>query len=157
MAKRKKSKKKARPGVGAQASVLAKFIHPKGVISSDGRVKVVLTGREDKKVNRKQQTVYTFTTDAAPDRDDLYAVKSHFKVEKEGGSREELFDPLSEGDDDDADDDVIDPLKEPKEKWRKSKAKKMLYDDVKNGLVPLEAKDSEGNTIMASCTTTACP
>ena len=32
--------------------------------------------------------------------------------------------------------------------WRESKARKILYDDIMNGLVPLHAKDSNGKSTM---------
>jgi len=37
---------------------------------------------------------------------------------------------------------------EPKIKWKKSKAKQLLYTDLKEGLVPLEAKDEHGKSTM---------
>lgn len=39
-------------------------------------------------------------------------------------------------------------FKEPKIKWKKSKAKSLLYKDIKEGRVPLEAKDENGKTQM---------
>jgi hypothetical protein len=39
-------------------------------------------------------------------------------------------------------------FKEPKIKWTKSKARALLYQDIKEGLVPLHAKDKDGKTTM---------
>jgi hypothetical protein len=38
--------------------------------------------------------------------------------------------------------------KEPTIKWRHSKAKRLLYQDILNGIVPLESEDEEGNPTM---------
>ena len=38
---------------------------------------------------------------------------------------------------------------EPKIKWKKSKARALLYRDLVDGRVPLDTKDSQGNTLMS--------
>lgn len=43
---------------------------------------------------------------------------------------------------------AADAANEPKTKWKKSKAKQLLYTDLKEGLVPLEAKDENGKSTM---------
>jgi hypothetical protein len=42
----------------------------------------------------------------------------------------------------------MEAFKEPKIKWKKSKAQALLYQDIKEGLVPLHAKDKNGKTTM---------
>lgn len=44
------------------------------------------------------------------------------------------------------------PFNEPKIKWRDSKAKNLLYDDVRKGVIPLKAKDQNGKSTMTLTT-----
>ena len=140
-----KKKKVLRPGIGAKATVLARYVHPKGCLGVDSstRISVELKGQERRKVSKPNQAVFIFTTTTATNNssDDLYAVQSHFTITKEG-PEEGVFDPAEIGE-------------EPKQKafqeegkWAKSKAKRLLYDDIMNGTVPLEAKDANGKTTM---------
>jgi hypothetical protein len=75
-----------------------------------------------------------------------HAVKTHFKITEEG-KKEDLFDPP--GPDEEEEVDVRGPFREPKIKWRKSKAKQLLYEAIMDGVVPLEAKDEHGNMTMS--------
>ena len=117
-----KKKKTLRPGVGAKATILTRFIHPRiENLDKQHRSEVVLVAREERNVNRKQQTCYTFSL--VNDDSNLihHAVKTHFKIIKEG-TKEELFDPPGP-DAEEEEEEENEPFKEPKIKWRKSKAK----------------------------------
>jgi hypothetical protein len=135
-----------RPGVGAKASILTRFIHPR-IEDADKqhRSEVCLVSREERNINRKQQTCFTFTLINDDSGIVYHAVKTHFKILKEG-KKEELFDPP--GPNDDEEEQRGGPFKEPKIKWRKSKAKQLLYEAIIDGAVPLEAKDENGNVRM---------
>ena len=126
-------KKKLRPGAGAKASLLTRFIHPKQNNSDkQHRSEVILTSREARNVNRKQQQCYTFVLAGV----ECHAVASHFKVLEEG-KREDLFDDPGPEEEEYPEESPY--FKEPKTKWRNSKAKRLLYAALMEGIVPMEA------------------
>ncbi|MEL7338866.1 MAG: hypothetical protein AAGM67_00165 [Bacteroidota bacterium] len=129
--------KKKRPGVGAQASILTRFIHPRqNNNDKQHRSIVVLTGRQNFLVNKKDQVCFTFAFEDVQ----CHAVARHFTIMVEG-LRQDLFDrPERE--------DEQDQFKEPKIKWRKSMAKRILYGMLLDGVVPMEEKDEYGNETM---------
>jgi hypothetical protein len=114
-------------GPGAQATVLPRFVYPKGAIAGAGkeRITVTLIGSEKRTINKKEQDIFTFTSELAPSNAELFAIARYVKVVHEGSTFFNVPDKK---------------LKEPKS-WRNSRAKRLLYDDVKNAVVPLEAKD----------------
>ena len=94
---------KLRHGVGANCTVLTKFIHP----SEHARTKhanlekghqtlVIITGEQYMKVRRKDQKCYTFRSDDYPNRV-LHAVKRYVNVVTEGPP-ETLFNQLTVND-----------------------------------------------------------
>ena len=128
---RKKKTKKIQPGAGAKATILTKCIHPKqNNPDKQHRSNVVLVSREEKMVNRKQQVCFTFTVDGLDDN--LYAVKKHFVLVEEG-PKDDLFDESGPDDDRTDTENVVE-----KGKWRKSKAKKLLYQLLMDGTIPME-------------------
>jgi hypothetical protein len=81
--------RKKRPGVGAKASLLTRFVHPKqNNPDKSHRLDVILISREALLVNRKEQVCFTFILN----RVCCHAVQSHFRLEEEG-KRGDLFDP----------------------------------------------------------------
>ena len=130
------SKNKLYAGTGAICSILTRFIHPKlHNPDKDHRSIVKLISKEEKTVNRKRQVCYTFKI-VCDNNTEYCAVKKHFKIEKEG-NRDDFFETpprqLESA-----------TFKEPKTKWRKSQAKKILYELIRDGTVPLHATDSNG-------------
>ena len=128
-------KKKLYFGVGATCTILTRFIHPKqSVEDKSHRSTVVVTGQEVKKVNRKQQTCLLFQLDGI----DCYAVKNHFIVTEEG-DMDDFFDI----------DDVEKAKSERAEfvesttKWKKSDAKKILWNDLLEGRIPSAVDSTE--------------
>ncbi|KAG7350069.1 hypothetical protein IV203_012666 [Nitzschia inconspicua] len=130
---------KLRPGVGCKATILTKFIHPKqSNIDASHRSTVVLLSNEKKTVGRKSEECYTFRFVDGNNSDIFYAVKTHFKIVEEGRN-EDFFDSVSAGE--------IrvearsKTFKEPKMKWRKSKAKRILYNALLEGIIPVDDKN----------------
>jgi hypothetical protein len=128
--------KKKRAGKGAICTVITRFIHPKQLEVPDPkhRSKVVLIACEEIVVNRKPQLCYTFTLKGATDGTIFHAVKKHCIVEREG-KKEDLFEAPER-------DLEQDSFEEPKTKWKKSKAKQVLYDLLMEGTVPLDLEDT---------------
>ena len=84
---------KLRFGVGAECSVLTRFIHPSAVIRAKypnlekaHRTSVILIGEESTTVRRKSQDCFTFRSGDF-ENEILYAVKKHLKVIKEGSPK----------------------------------------------------------------------
>jgi hypothetical protein len=128
MARKKKTK---RPGAGAKANILTKFIHPKqNNQDKQHRSNVVLVSREEKIVNRKQHVCFTFTINGSADI--LYSVTKHFVLVEEG-AKDDLFNTPGPDDDRTVAENVV-----AKGKWRKSKAKKMLYQLLIDGTIPMD-------------------
>jgi hypothetical protein len=118
------AKYKPRAGVGAKARILTKMIYPRRTASDPkAETNVVLVAEEEKTINKKKQPCITFTVEG---EDGLcYAIKRYVHVYEEGDT---VFDPSLPG------------PKEKKEKlpkWRKSKAKKLLYEFLMDGTIPM--------------------
>lgn len=126
-------KRKLFAGNGAKCTILTKFIHPKQTEQQGHRTSCTLTGKERKKVNKKQQWCYLFVDDNGVS---CHAVKSHFIVVEEGESffdAEEAQQAIAEHEANTASE-----FKEPKIKWRKSEARKLLERYLIEGLIPIE-------------------
>lgn len=138
--------KKLYPGVGARCTILTRFIHPRvHPLSDQGadknhRTEVELISAITEKVNKKQQQCFQFRF--LDETEGLgYAVKTHFVVMSEG-NRANFFNPddieASKNEEKEAN------FKEPKIKWRNSKAKKILQKAVVDGDVSEEATGVAG-------------
>jgi hypothetical protein len=122
--------KKLCAGVGAKCSVITKFVHPKKTGLEDGhRTTCILKEMRAFRVNRKEQQCYVFEENNIQ----YHAVMRYFKVLEEG-EEEGFFFPaeaearkIKEGNQG--------TFKEPKVKWQKSKAKRILYDFLRDGTV----------------------
>ena len=89
--------KKLRAGTGAEATVLARFIHPSKHIRNKHvnrnkqwkqthKTSVLLIAEEERKVQKKNQLVYTFRSEDYPNKV-LYTVQSCVKVTKSGAPK----------------------------------------------------------------------
>jgi hypothetical protein len=133
--------KVVRPGIGAKGNVLTKFVYPKQSNNDPHhRSDVVLLGEEEKIVNKKNQACYTFSVVGGPPDLAYYAIKRYVKLVKEGDRSKRFIEVDSEDEEEFA---------EPKIKWRKSEAKKILHMLVVDGVIPLEAKDANNQPTMA--------
>jgi hypothetical protein len=101
-------KKKLTPGIGAEATVLTRFIHPSELIrdkhpnqdkewKTKNRTTVLLIGQDLKKINKKWQDVYVFRCEDFENKE-LYAVKRYVCITKEG-DKEHFFDSIVAGED----------------------------------------------------------
>ena len=79
-------------GIGAECSVLTKFLHPSALVRDKypnlergHRTTVILNRQEEKKVNRRQQQCYTFCLEAFANAE-MHAVTKHVKILKEGAA-----------------------------------------------------------------------
>ncbi len=81
------TKKKLTPGVGAEATILTRFLHPSELIrdkhpnqdkewKTKNRTTVLLLGQDKKMINRKWQEVYVFRCEDYENKE-LYAVKRY--------------------------------------------------------------------------------
>ncbi|KAG7371041.1 hypothetical protein IV203_019611 [Nitzschia inconspicua] len=126
-----RKKYKPRAGEGAMARILTKMIYPKRAVNDPKEVSfIVLISEEEKSVNRRQQLCYTFYIEG--DTSNIcYASKRYVHVIEEGNASK-LFDPSLPGPHQQS----IGAVE--KEKWRKSKAKRLLYEFLMDGIVPME-------------------
>lgn len=125
--------RKLHPGVGAKCTVLTKFIHPRRDAEKGHRTACKLTGRVTRRVNSKDQLCFLFSFDGA----ECFAVAKHFKVVEEGGT---FFDDAEARAAISAHEKDV-GFKEPKISWRKSLAKKVLYNFLLDGTVPVNDED----------------
>jgi len=89
-------------------------------------------------VNKKHQVCFLFTLD---DGREYHAVKSHFKIIEEGEDSAFFFPEVAaKARKEDAE--AGKEFKEPKIKWRKSKAKAVLYELIRDGTVPMEKDEA---------------
>jgi hypothetical protein len=130
-------KRKLRPGKGAKAIILTRFIKPNQPLpdnNRDHRSNLVLVERV-KDAKAKDIYKFRYDIDAEEEAGNFLSANVHHvlsanvryvKVTMEGDSND-LFDGPGEP--------LPEPFKEPKKKWRNSRARRLLYDDVKNGVV----------------------
>ena len=147
-----------RPGKGARGTILTRLIK-----SSDGipypnedpkhRSNVVL--QKKAKINGKGVLFFQF--DGRIDGDELYYASPHWlKVIEEGnindlfgtGSQQEPQQEEQQQPNQKGNKKKKKPFKEAKTKWKHSLAKRLLYNDVYNGVVPQDAKDEDGKSTM---------
>ena len=80
--------------IGARCTILTKYVHPSHLVReshvnsdkealSKHRIEVVLVGVEEKLVNRKKQSCFTFRSDSYPNQI-LHAIKRYVTVMEEG-------------------------------------------------------------------------
>lgn len=133
-----------RAGVGAKATVLTKYIRPHQPLpqgNTSHRSNVVLI---DRYYNGKGREVYQFRfVEDDVNAPILHANGQWVRIEEEGHERD-LFEeeggprgPQPGG-----------GFIEPKTTWQNSKARALLYHDIKNGEVPLDARDENNQIIM---------
>ena len=127
---------KMRAGAGAKATVLTKMIYPRQS-NPNGKSTVVLMAEETKTINKRQQPCYTFVVDG-DDNNICYAIKRYVHVFEEG-DHDKLFDPNENQRPSRQRAKQQQQSKENKKnKWRKSKAKQILYEMLLDGTVPME-------------------
>lgn len=124
---------KLRPGKGAKASILTRYIKPMQPLPDGNkkhRSEVIL---EERYFDRENKPIYKFKYALAlrhNESPELHAKAHWVKLIKEG-HHHDLFDgpgePLPDG-----------KQKEPKIKWGQSRARALLYDDIEKGLIEFE-------------------
>jgi len=127
-------KKKLRAGVGAEADIITRYIAPKQPATNDKkhRSDIILIGRYE---DEKKKIRYLFHLKCADDTEILQGSKQFIHISKEG-DLSQIFEA-----------DIVveeDEIEEPKIGWAKSRARKLLYKDVKEGNVALEAYGEDG-------------
>jgi hypothetical protein len=129
---------KMRAGTGAKATVLTKMIYPRQS-DPNGKSTVVLIAEETKTINKKQQPCYTFRVEGADTI--CYAIQRYVHVFEEG-DHNKLFDPNEPPPRQRRSKKKKEQQQQSKEKkknkWRKSKAKQILYEMLLDGTVPME-------------------
>lgn len=116
-----------RPGKGAEASILTKMIKPKQTVPSDGhRSNVVI---KDCRRNPNGKPVFRFKLKNSQNSSTMQANIRYVKITKEG-PEEDLF-----SEDDLVPKNLDNDFVEPKTKWKKSAAKRLLTEDIVNNLV----------------------
>ncbi len=123
-----------RPGRGAKGSILTRFIKPDQVIPNNDKNHRSVVVIQSRFADKKGSAYYKLKYDGVPDGELLTGSSRLVKIEQEGPVQD-LF--------------VGEPpcvaateQQNKKYSWKHSKARKLLYDDLRNGLVPLE-KQSE--------------
>jgi hypothetical protein len=135
---------KLRAGIGAKGSILTRFIKPVQIVANDDRAhrsNIVLEGWF---ANSRGSVYYEFRYDdvipsmATAPTQKLHGAARFVKILKEGDADKVFIGQAPQQED---------QKQEPRVSWAKSEARKLLYDDLKNGRVPL-AKNDDGVTDM---------
>ena len=122
-------------GKGAKASVLTRMIKPKQHLPNNDkshRSDVILVDRFE---NDKGGEMYSFRySDDDSNGLLLQATPRYVKIVEEG-DKDDFFDDDGEGEDG-------------KVKWKDSAARRLLYNDIKDRVIPLESKFDDGTLTM---------
>ena len=136
-----KKKKTVKPGVGTKCSILTKFLRPPPFADIESleeghRTNVTLLGEKTVTKKKQEMKCFTCTIDGWEDGDAIFwAACSQFKKEKEG-PEDLFFTPLTQEEKEERKESkTSDAFVEPKIKWRKSKAKKILYEMIMEGMI----------------------
>jgi hypothetical protein len=127
-------------GQGAKASVLTRMINKKPKQHLPNHDKNHCSGViiiVDRYENDKGAEVYVFRY-AKDDSESglfLHATTRYVKIVEEGDKEAYYFDDAGEGE-------------EGKVKWKDSEARGLLYNDVRDGVIPLESKYGDGTPTM---------
>ena len=126
---------KLRAGQGAEAEILTKMITPKQAVPhKDHRSSVILMSR----VEETGKYCFLFHFVGADDTQFMHASCQFVKILKEGDPSS-FFDEIVSNNNGNGNGNGKTKFLEPKIKWAKSRARKLLYTDVKEGSVPLYA------------------
>eukprot|EP00980_Cylindrotheca_fusiformis_P016651 scaffold4993_cov73-Cylindrotheca_fusiformis.AAC.3 len=131
-------KTKLRPGKGATALILTRFIKPNQPLpgnNKDHRSSIVLLDRINAPGGKVVYKI-RYEMDTEGECGDLYAAVRYVKVTREG-------DPNSFFDGPSQEESVA--FEEPKKRWANSHARRLLYDDVRKGVVQI---DENGTPLM---------
>ena len=127
-------------GKGAQASVLTKMIRPQQPLPDNSRGHRSLVIIEDRFLNQNGKQCYHFRYPNLDINEPLMFASTHYvRIVREGEPSLFFDEPVDRQDN---------KFVEPKVKWRNSHAKEKLFNDLNNGLVPLDSKEI-GNNKMA--------
>ena len=143
MPRRRKDRPK-RPGKGAKASLLTKYIRPKQQIPQgqhSHRSSVVLVGRYDGDKGGKPIYQFRFLSDSDNDPI-LHANSQWITVEEEGQECDFFENEGPRGRQPDG------SFIEPETKWQESKAYTLLYHDLVKARVPVHPRDDNNKIIM---------
>ena len=128
-----KKKYKPRAGIGAKARILTRMIYPRRKVDDPKHESVVvLIAEETKTINGKDQPCFTFSIDGEV----CHAIQRYVHVFEEGEGAN-IFDKDLPGPPEE------DLMLENKVKWRKSEAKRILYDFLMDGTAPMEGGSLE--------------
>ena len=141
------SKLLLRAGVGAKCSIYTRFLHPKlheYADQKDHRSSVVLISAEKMKVNKKMIDCYTCSVEGIDDAV-FHAARTHFKMEQNGPEGfDSFFIPLTEEEKEQQRQIVTSGnFQEPRKKWKKSQARKILYEMIMDGTIDDEDNEDE--------------
>jgi hypothetical protein len=137
-----KYKAKLRAGVGAKASIFTRFLYPALEVTDEKhRSKVELVGVENVDIRGKEKSCFVCKVEGSNSL--FYAPKTRFKLEA-NGPPEQFFVPLTQTEKDEEKEKLASSeFIEPKVKWEKSHAKKILYNMIMEGSIPDEDDESE--------------
>ncbi|MEL7338943.1 MAG: hypothetical protein AAGM67_00550 [Bacteroidota bacterium] len=137
--------RKKKAGVGAKCTIITRFLHPKdkfGGHSNDKQHRSIVTllSKTNTKINKRDQECYVCSVPGIEEC--CYAVKKHFVVFEEG-DKQDFFEPLTEAEkEQDRQASYSEKFKEPKVRWKKSNARKVLFDMLLEGIVPGSDEDT---------------
>ena len=129
--------KKLYAGIGARGTVLLRYVTPKVTVDAteEQRLKIVLVGQEKHLIQGgKETTVYTFRQENDGDDRPLLSANCRFVKIVEEGDPSKFFDPKAL----EKKLRALQSFVEPRVKWKKSKAKQILFTDILEGRVPLD-------------------
>lgn len=134
----KKKGKKLQPGKGAKASILTRMIKPiQPVQGKDHRSDIVLV---DQFVDDKGKKCFHFRYSLDGKNGPILHALAHWVKTVEEGDKEDFFEPSQQAHGDNNGESDI--------PWKDSVAKRMLYRDIRKGLVPKEARDEHNRSTM---------
>ncbi|KAG7372514.1 hypothetical protein IV203_018657 [Nitzschia inconspicua] len=136
-------KKRLFPGIGAKCTILTRFMKPNGGLSKEKDHRSIVVLKEF--FYEGHRLCFRFNLDG-DDQQKIYHLNARYvRIDSEGGIDDFFFEAdkkkRHDGDAVDKAEAIMSKKKEPAIKWKHSRARQLLYQDIMDNKVPLDPKD----------------
>ncbi|KAG7371241.1 hypothetical protein IV203_019811 [Nitzschia inconspicua] len=131
------------PGIGAKCTILTRFMKPNGGLSKEKDHRSIVVLKEF--FYEGHRLCFRFNLDGDDQQKIYHSNARYVRIDSEGGIDDFFFEAdkkkRHDGDAIDKAEAIMSKKKEPAIKWKHSRARQLLYQDIMDNKVPLDPKD----------------
>ncbi|KAG7365523.1 DDE superfamily endonuclease [Nitzschia inconspicua] len=131
------------PGIGAKCTILTRFMKPNGGLSKEKDHRSIVVLKEF--FYEGHRLCFRFNLDGDDQQKIYHSDARYVRIDSEGGIDDFFFEAdkkkRHDGDAIDKAEAIMSKKKEPAIKWKHSRARQLLYQDIMDNKVPLDPKD----------------